>query len=451
MSSLNNKRFKFTKASLAEVDKKINQGDFDKETFLHDTDSRLALRVRPGQSYLDCAFYLVARIRVSDQYKSRLYKRHIVNTAEARNSNIQISELRRRSDKLFLDIQSGNDPVEIVRKEKEKLIAEANLTKAKSTLKIMVYGEPLLEEEERGGFIAERQPSERYLIDINKIMKGQLLELQERPLYELTAEQVKTLYLKKVKKAESQLNGAMRVLRSIWNWAESKYGESGLFSKNPVSKAMKQLGININRTNRRTNRLDDQDFEPYLKSVLRLRAHDHTSAFRNGRDALLFMLFSSVRITGTLTIRVRDIDFQRRTFWIVKKGGKRAELPLNTVTEVIVKNRLANLPNDIEYLFPGVSGTGHYYDTKQVREIVEKNCGVSVTNHDLRRTYKSIGTELGIHPVLVDELLTHERAGVDAHYIHPSLSKLREASQRIADYMTKQANINVEGELTAVW
>ena len=62
---------------------------------------------------------------------------------------------------------------------------------------------------------------------------------------------------------------------------------------------MKQLGVNINRTNRCTGRLDDGDFRPYLRSVLELRDHDHTSAYRNGRDALLFMLFTGVRLTGT--------------------------------------------------------------------------------------------------------------------------------------------------------
>lgn len=58
---------------------------------------------------------------------------------------------------------------------------------------------------------------------------------------------------------------------------------------------------------------------------------------------------------------------------------------------------------------------------------------------EARRTYKSIGTELGINSVLVDELLSHAREGVDAHYVHPSMTRLQDASQRIADYMVNQA------------
>ena len=96
-------------------------------------------------------------------------------------------------------------------------------------------------------------------------------------------------------------------------------------------------------------------------------------------------------------------------------------------------------------------GRGFYRDTKSVREIVKNQTGVAVTNHDLRRTYKSIGTELDIHPVLIDELLSHAREGVDAHYIHPSMTRLREASQKIADYMVGKAGFNLVDDLLDRW
>lgn len=115
------------------------------------------------------------------------------------------------------------------------------------------------------------------------------------------------------------------------------------------------------------------------------------------------------------------------------------------------RNRQNYLPRDSEYLFPGIAGRGYYRDTKSVREIVKSQTGISVTNHDLRRTYKSIGTELDINSVLVDELLSHAREGVDAHYIHPSMTKLREASQRIADYMVSQAGFDLINRLTDRW
>ena len=61
------------------------------------------------------------------------------------------------------------------------------------------------------------------------------------------------------------------------------------------------------------------------------------------------------------------------------------------------------------------------------------------------------GAELEISPILIDELLSHAREGVDAHYIHPSMTKLREASQKVADYMIGKSCLDLMKELTAAW
>ena len=453
MGAISDNRIKFNKPNLKAIENRINRGEFTKETYIYDADSHLAVRARPGRSYIDSVFCMYARIRVRGECKSRMYKRQIMRVGEARNAEITISELRQKVDRLFLEIQEGRDPQVIAQKEAAKQADNQGLIEARRSFKDMIYGTPVDESDEclPDGFIAERRPGQRYLVDIRNKCEVLLVDLLDLPLHSISPEQVKTVYLQKVGRGKTQLDCAMRILRSIWNWAQTKYDDSDLFIRNPVSRAMKQLGVNINRTNRCTGRLDDVDFKPYLKSVLKLREHDHTSAYRNGRDALLFMLFSGVRRTGTMTVRMEGIDLDRLVFKIIKKGGDQVELPLNTVTAAIVRNRQDYLPKDAEYLFPGMGGRGYYRDTKAVRDIVKNQTGISVTNHDLRRTYKSIGTELDINSVLVDELLSHAREGVDAHYIHPSMTRLRDASQKIADYMVKQAGFDLIDELTSRW
>ena len=453
MGAISDNRIKFNKPNLKAIENRINRGEFTKETYIYDADSHLAVRARPGRSYIDSVFCMYARIRVRGECKSRMYKRQIMRVGEARNAEITISELRQKVDSLFLEIQEGRDPQVIAQKEAAKQADNQGLIEARRSFKDMIYGTPVDGSGEclPDGFIAERRPGQRYLVDIRNKCEVLLVDLLDLPLHSISPEQVKTVYLQKVGRGKTQLDCAMRILRSIWNWAQTKYDDSDLFIRNPVSRAMKQLGVNINRTNRCTGRLDDVDFKPYLKSVLKLREHDHTSAYRNGRDALLFMLFSGVRRTGTMTVRMEGIDLDRLVFKIIKKGGDQVELPLNTVTAAIVRNRQDYLPKDAEYLFPGMGGRGYYRDTKAVRDIVKNQTGISVTNHDLRRTYKSIGTELDINSVLVDELLSHAREGVDAHYIHPSMTRLRDASQKIADYMVKQAGFDLIDELTSRW
>ncbi|MGH1484704.1 MAG: tyrosine-type recombinase/integrase [Cellvibrionaceae bacterium] len=301
------------------------------------------------------------------------------------------------------------------------------------------------------GFISERRPSQTYLAAIEKMSRGVLSELLDLPLYSLSPDQVKIVYLRQSVKGKSVANNAMRILRSVWNWAQLMHTDSELFVRNPVSLAMRQLGVNINKTNRRNSRLFDEDFGNYLKAVLKLNQYDHTSAFRNGRDSLLFMLFSGVRLTGTITIKINNIDMERKVFTIIKKGGDEACLPLNTVTEALVRNRLKNLPENIEYLFSRINGLGHYSGTRASRRNISELCGISMTNHDLRRTYKTIGAELNMNSTIIDELLCHSREGVDAHYIHPSMESLRTGSQQIADYILAKSRVDVVSELSLSW
>jgi hypothetical protein len=52
----------------------------------------------------------------------------------------------------------------------------------------------------------------------------------------------------------------------------------------------------------------------------------------------------------------------------------------------------------------------------------------------LRRYFKSVGTELGIDPTIMNLLVGHTVKGVDRHFIaRLRLSVLRHAAQRIAD------------------
>lgn len=453
MGAISDNRIKFTKPNLRAVEKRINQGGFSKELYIYDADSHLAVRAKPHQSYAESVFCLYARIRPRGAAKSKMYKRQIMKVGDARNAEISLAHLRKRADSLFLEIQEGRDPKQLALEELARQEGEKQLVGAKRSLRDMIFGTPMdnVDECMRDGFIAERRLSKGYRKEIKDKCNSLLTDLLDVPLYSLTPEQVKVVYLDKVPRGQAQLHNAMRILRSVWNWAQTKYDDAGLFVRNPVSRAMKQLGININRGNRRTVRLDESEFGAYLRSVLNLRHHDHTSALRNGRDALLFMLFTGVRLTGTVTLRMSDIDLDRLEFTIRKKGGERATLPMSSVTAAIVKNRQDHLPTDVEYLFPGVSCRGHYWDTKAVRKIVQDETGIAVTNHDLRRTYKTIGAELAINHILIDELCCHAREGVNAHYIHPSMSALRDASQRIADYIVQGAGFDLVDELLEYW
>lgn len=70
-----------------------------------------------------------------------------------------------------------------------------------------------------------------------------------------------------------------------------------------------------------------------------------------------------------------------------------------------------------------------------------------VTPHDLRRYFKSVGTELGVDPTIMNLLVGHTVKGVDKHYIAKlRLSVLRAATQRIADEIENPQELAGEEE-----
>jgi hypothetical protein len=74
-----------------------------------------------------------------------------------------------------------------------------------------------------------------------------------------------------------------------------------------------------------------------------------------------------------------------------------------------------------------------------------------VTPHDLRRLFKSVGTELGLDPTIFNLLVGPSIKGVDKHYIAKlRLSVLRAATQRIADEIENPRELAGEDDSAVV-
>ncbi|MCG8574240.1 MAG: hypothetical protein MI810_05090, partial [Flavobacteriales bacterium] len=177
--------------------------------------SHLAVRAKPHQSYAESVFCLYARIRPRGAAKSKMYKRQIMKVGDARNAEISVSELRQRADSLFLEIQEGSAPKTLALAEQAKQAQDLQLAEAKRSFRDMIFGSPAENSDERkpDGFIAERRPSKRYQYEIKDKCNNLLGDLLDLPLYSLTPEQVKTVYLKMVPRGKTQLDNAMRILR----------------------------------------------------------------------------------------------------------------------------------------------------------------------------------------------------------------------------------------------
>lgn len=61
MGRVSENRIIFNKPNLRAIERRIDQGEFTRESYFYDTDSHLAIRVRPSQSYKDSALVMYWR------------------------------------------------------------------------------------------------------------------------------------------------------------------------------------------------------------------------------------------------------------------------------------------------------------------------------------------------------------------------------------------------------
>ncbi len=120
-----------------------------------------------------------------------------MKVGEARNAEITISELRQKVDSLFLEIQEGRDPQVMAQKEAAKHADNQGLIEARRSFRDMLYGAAVEGSDEclPEGFIIERRPGQRYLVDIRNKCEVLLVDLLDLPLHSISPEQVKTVYL----------------------------------------------------------------------------------------------------------------------------------------------------------------------------------------------------------------------------------------------------------------
>lgn len=88
------------------------------------------------------------------------------------------------------------------------------------------------------------------------------------------------------------------------------------------------------------------------------------------------------------------------------------------------------------YVFPSRGVTGRMTDLKWPLKAVSLMGGKLIMCHDLRRTFLTICEELDIGVMTRKKLVNHSQGGdVTAGYTQVSMSKMRKATQAVADYI----------------
>jgi len=275
--------------------------------------------------------------------------------------------------------------------------------------------------------------------------KNVLAPLANKELTAITYDNVQDVHTEYSERSQAEADRAMRLLRAIFYMAMDDIKDLDgrpLILENPVRK----LGKNkhFTKLDRKTRKLEDDQIKPFLECIESL-TKDPRPFYQSGADLLLILLYHGTRFTETASIKWNQIDFRYKRFYLTEtKSGRRLWLPITIETEKVLKRR-KRLATGSEYIFPSATDPSkHISDVKKpLRHILEQT-GIEITPHDLRRTFLSNGTRLGISDYVLKQLANHAPSNdVTAGYVIQNTDELQEPSQQIVNALFEKAGRNI--------
>lgn len=134
----------------------------------------------------------------------------------------------------------------------------------------------------------------------------------------------------------------------------------------------------------------------------------------------MFGIYSGLRISDILQLRVRDIKDKQYIIIREAKTGKERKFPINDELKPILKSYISEL-DDYEYLFKSRNGKNKPITRQQAYNILDgaaKQFGLqSIGTHTLRKTFGYHAYQQTKDAVTLKEILNHSDISVTLRYI----------------------------------
>jgi integrase len=222
-------------------------------------------------------------------------------------------------------------------------------------------------------------------------------------------------------------DGAMRCLRAVINAAVDK--DSSLI--NPVK--LKKQWFKVKR---RARLVKADDLKKFYDSVMALKNPV-------ARDYLRLLLYTGLRRREAAGLTWQNVDFRARVIRVPAsstKSGEKLDLPMSDLVHDLLVSRRA--VGNAKFIFPANSAVGHISEPKFALAEVATACGVTVSVHDLRRTFISTAESCDLSPLALKCLVNHAIPNdVTSGYVVMSTERLRVAGQRVADRLKELCGI----------
>ena len=157
------------------------------------------------------------------------------------------------------------------------------------------------------------------------------------------------------------------------------------------------------------------------------------------KDFILLSLFTGARKSNVLSMRWRDIDFERSVWKIpgeLSKNGDPMQIPLGPDVLDILRRRRAETSS--VFVLPGPGAKGHYMEPKRAWETLLKRAKLEdLRIHDLRRSMGSWMTIQGTSLPIVGKALGHKTSQATSIYARLTLDPVRAAMEQAVEAMTR--------------
>ncbi|MBS1952559.1 MAG: integrase family protein [Cyanobacteria bacterium SZAS-4] len=345
---------------------------------------------------------------------------------DPKRGRITAEQARTKAIQLLGAMRGGTNPNLVQKQERRKeevQRAESEVEKNRQSLTLgIVFAD----------FLASRnlKPGTKsvYTYIVNSRFKNWL----ELPLLSITKDMVERRHKEISIKHPGDADGAMRVFRAVWRYAQVKYEDADgkpLFGEHPV-KRLSQVNA-WNRLQRRQSIIKDSDLKAWYSAVMAL---DNDAV----RDYLRLLLLTGMRKEEGASLTWGSIDLHSKTLKVLDtKNRQQHMLPLSQQLYEILLERWQTRTSD--YVFPG--RTDYVRDvSRQVVTIIEDS-KVPFMLHDLRRTFATTAAQIATQYEL-KKILNHKDASdVTSGYIVADAERLRPTMQKISDVLLINAGV----------
>ncbi len=266
------------------------------------------------------------------------------------------------------------------------------------------------------------------IYDYTRCIELAFKDWKRKPITEITKDMVERRHKKLGdERGAAYANLSMRVLRALFNYAQSKYetgkGEA-LIRDNPVRR-LSQVKAWF-KINRRDDYIKSDSLPDFFK-VLDGIVNDTL------RDYFTLILFTGLRREEAARMKWGDVDLKNKTFTITEtKNREKLVLPITAHLMEMFGRRKQTAGNG-EWVFPGNGKDGHITEPKYQINKMREGIGSHITVHGLRRTYATIAESLDISQYTLKRLLNHKQGSdVTGGYVVSDPERLRQAAEMIA-------------------